>query len=164
MKSSEKKVILLLIIVLIVVIVVAVKRNNKGEVEKPKTTQIATETEQKEEEPKEKYVEVLEDGTKLNTSETLKTAKMVEGLEFKNIQLTNKDGQSVLLADVTNTKETATEIMLVNVIILDDAGEEIGKVGGIIAPLAPGATTQFNTSTTMDYANAADFKIEKAEN
>ena len=153
MKKKEKIMIIVLIVIAIVAVVFAVNRNKGSQ-----TNEVATENTNQ---IVEKYVQVLQDGTKLNTSEKLSKTKTVEGLEFKNIQLTNQGGQTVLLADVTNTNSTATQIMLVDVIILDDAGKEIGKVGGIVAPLSPGRTTQFNASTTMDYANAADFKIVK---
>ena len=49
--------------------------------------------------------------------------------------------------------------MTVAVILLDKNGKEIVTLGGIISPLQPGAKTQFNTSMTLDYANAYDFKI-----
>ena len=54
-----------------------------------------------------------------------------------NIQLTNANGQSVLLADVKNTTSVATKMMLVS------------------------ESTQFSTSIQIDYANAYDFKITK---
>ena len=48
---------------------------------------------------------------------------------------------------------------LVDVILLDKNGKEIVTLGGIISPLQPGEKKQFNTSMTLDYANAYDFKI-----
>ena len=48
-----------------------------------------------------------------------------------------------------------------DVIILDEKGNELGKVGGIVSPLEPSGTTQFNSSMTIDYSNAYDFKIVK---
>ena len=75
------------------------------------------------------------------------------------MQLTEQGSQTVLLADVTNTGSTATDIQLVDVTLLDKEGKEIITIGGIIAPLQPGASTQFNSSMTLDYANTYDFKI-----
>ena len=75
------------------------------------------------------------------------------------MQLTEQGSQTVLLADVTNTSSSATDMKLVDVTLLDKNGKEIVKVGGIISPLQPGAKTQFNTSMTLDYANTYDFKI-----
>ena len=70
-----------------------------------------------------------------------------------------KSSQTVLLADVTNTGSTETSIQLVDVTLLDENGNEIITVGGIISPLKPGAKTQFNAGMTLDYANTYDFKI-----
>ena len=151
MKKNEKRMILILLLVLVIAIIIfAVNKNsnkNKGE-------------NQTEENNTEKYVQVLEDGTKLNTSSELSKAKQVGAYKFENMQLTEQNGQTVLLADVTNTGNTATNMQLVDVTLLDKNGKEIVKVGGIISPLQPGAKTQFNTSMTLDYANTYDFKIE----
>ncbi|MBQ9298307.1 MAG: hypothetical protein IJ223_04685 [Clostridia bacterium] len=150
MRSGDKKAIIICAIAIIAIIVLLIIGGNKGK-EKGK----------QEEQVIEEYVEVLADGTRLNTSETLNKDKKLDDLTFQNIQLTNSNGQSVLLADVTNTGKTKTELTLVNIIILDKAGKELGTVGGIIIPLEPGQSTQFNSSMTMDYANAYDFKVVK---
>ena len=47
---------------------------------------------------------------------------------------------------------------------IDKNLEEIGRVGGIIVPLQPGQSTQFNSGTQSDYANAYDFKIVETQN
>ncbi len=152
MKANEKKGIIILIVVAIIIIAVIFfatrgkKTNTDSNTEENNTV-------------KEEFVQVLEDGTKLNTSSKLSETKIVNGLEFGNIQLTMKDGMSVLLADVKNNTGKATEMQLVDVTLLDKEGKEIVTVGGIIAPLENGASTQFNTSMTLDYANAYDFKV-----
>ena len=140
MKKKEKRLILTLVILLVVVCVVAVCRKNKKEknVSQDIPSLSVGENGSKTETPEvkeESYVKELEDGTKVNTSEALKTTKKVDDLEFTNIQLTNKDGQTVLLADVTNTGTTATEMTLVDVVILDSSGNEIGKVGRNNSPI-----------------------------
>ena len=154
MKKNEKKGIIILVFIAIVIIAViffATRGKDDKEVVENTTTNNA---------PVEEFVQVLEDGTKLNTSTKLNQTKKVNGLEFGNIQLTMQNGQSVLLADVKNTTSSATELTLVDVTLLDKEGNTIVKVGGIIAPLEAGASTQFNTSMTLDYANAYDFKVE----
>ena len=150
MKKKEKKGLLILIVLVIVVIGVVwfLTKQNNNEKEQETQNQVV-----------EEFVQVLEDGTKLNTSTKLKEVKKVNGLEFSNIQLTNKNGQSVLLADVKNTTTSATEIMVVNITLLDKEGNTIVEVGGIVRPLEPGETSQFNTGMTLDYANAYDFKV-----
>ena len=153
MKKSEKRMILILLVVLIIAIVVfAISKNankkNKG-----------NENTVEENNTVEEFVQVLEDGTKLNTSEQLSKTKQVGNYKFENMQLTEQGSQTVLLADVTNTGSTTTDIQLVDVTLLDKNGNEIVTVGGIISPLQPGASTQFNSSMTLDYANTYDFKI-----
>ena len=145
MKKNEKRMILILLVVLVIAIIIfAVNKNSNKN---------------KEENNTEKYVQVLEDGTKLNTSEQLNKTKQVGSYKFENMQLTEQGSQTVLLADVTNTGSTETSIQLVDVTLLDENGKEIITVGGIISPLKPGAKTQFNAGMTLDYANTYDFKI-----
>ena len=153
MKKKEKRMILILLVVLVIAIVAfLISRNaNKGN----KGTENNTTEENT---AVEEFVEVLEDGTKLNTSEQLSKTKQVGAYKFENMQLTEQGSQTVLLADVTNTSSSATDLQLVDVTLLDKDGKEIIKVGGIISPLQPGAKTQFNTSMTLDYANTYDFK------
>ena len=151
MKKNEKRMILILLAILLIAIVIfAVTKNKKG------NNNDNTEVENK---PVEEFVQVLEDGTKLNTSTKLNESRDVSGFRFENIQFTEQNGQSVLLADVTNNTGKATDYTLVDVILLDKTGKEIVKLGGIISPLQTGEKTQFNMSTTLDYANSYDFKI-----
>ena len=153
MKKKEKRMILILLVILVIAIVIfAVTKNKKGN-----NNNENTEVENK---PVEEFVQVLEDGTKLNTSTKFNESREVNGFKFENIQFTEQNGQSVLLADVTNnTEEAITDYTLVDVILYDKNGQEIITLGGIISPLQPGEKTQFNMSSTLDYANAYDFKI-----
>ena len=143
-------ILILLVVLVIAVVIFVVSKNKKGNKENTEENKVV-----------EEFVQVLEDGTRLNTSTKLNEMKKFEGLEFGNIQLTNSNGQSVLLADVKNTTQAETGLMLVNVILIDKNGNELGTVGGIISPLKPGESKQFNTSMTIDYANAYDFKVTK---
>ena len=148
MKNNEKKVLAVLVAITIIVIIIFIATREK----KNETVE--------ENKVEEEFVEVLEDGTKLNTSTKLNETKYVNGLEFGNIQLTMQNNQSVLLADVKNNTGKASSLTLVDVTLLDKEGNTIVKVGGIIGPLQNGESTQFNTSMTLDYANAYDFKVE----
>ena len=150
MKPKEKRMILILLVILIIAIIIFAVNKNKKDENTAEGNNVV-----------EEFVQVLEDGTRLNTSTKLNEMKKFEGLEFGNIQLTNSNGQSVLLADVKNTTQAETGLMLVNVTLIDKNGNELGTVGGIISPLKPGESKQFNTSMTIDYANAYDFKITK---
>ncbi len=156
MKKKEKRMILILLVILIIAIVIFVVSKNLNK--ESKTKENGSTTQQENTEPEE-FVQVLEDGTKLNTSTELNKEKQVGNYKFENMQLTTQDNQTVLLADVTNTGSNKTDIQLVDVTLLDKDGNEIITVGGIISQLEPGEKTQFNTSMTLDYANTYDFKI-----
>ena len=153
MKKQEKRMILILLAVLAIVIIVLVINKNAKKENKENKVETANNT------VAEEFVQVLEDGTKLNTSEQLNKTKQVGAYKFENMQLTEQGSQTVLLADVTNTSSSATNMQLLDVTLLDKNGKEIVTIGGIISPLQPGAKTQFNTSMTLDYANTYDFKI-----
>ena len=153
MGKNEKWMIAILAIITVVVIIVAVviKNNKKDEnkVAEGNTTQ----------QPKEEFVSVLDDGTRLNTSDKLHETKTVDGLEITNFQLTEKDNVTLLLGTVTNTSDTKKGGYPVDVKIVDRQGNEIITIVAFIGSLEPGQSTQFNTSATFDYANAYDFSI-----
>ena len=107
----------------------------------------------------EEFVQVLEDGTKLNTSTKLSETKIVDGLKIGNIQLTMQNGQSVLLADAENDTGKDIDIMLLDIILLDKNGNELTTIAGIIGNLKAGEKQQLNSSVTSDYANAYDFRV-----
>lgn len=107
----------------------------------------------------EKYVQVLVDGTKLNKSNKLSETKNVGDYKISNIQLTMKNNQSVLLADIKNTSKQETDTTLIDIILYDENKNKIATIPGIISPMKPGETTQLNSSITVDCANAYDFEI-----
>ena len=152
MKKKEKRMILILVIITIIalIILVVVNQNKKKE-----------EGQNQVENKAEEFVEVLEDGTKLNTSGKFSATRKLDGLEIGNIQLTNKDGASVVLANVTNTTNTATPLMEVTLTLLDKQGNELISLDGIIEPIPAGGTVQMSMGATADYANAYDFTIVK---
>ena len=152
MKKKEKRGLLILIIVAIAIITtLAIITNRKGK----KVNSDATE----ENKVVEEFVQVLEDGTKLNTSTKVSETKTVDGLKIGNIQLTMQNGQSVLLADAENDTGKDIDIMLLDIILLDKNGNELTTIAGIIGNLKAGEKQQLNSSVTSDYANAYDFRV-----
>ena len=147
MKKSEIKMIVIILIVgLIVIGVMLATRgtNKKGEE--------TTETE-------ESYTEVLEDGTRINTSEKTKKTKTVEGLEISNLQITEKDNVTIMLGTITNKSTETKEDITLKIKILDRNGKEITTVENYIGKLEVGKSTQLNTSTTYDYADMYDYEV-----
>lgn len=153
-RKKEKRIIVILLIILIIAIAVFVISNNKNKENIKNAENTAYENENTEE-----FVQALEDGTKINISEQLNKTKQIGTYKFENIQLAEQNNQTVLLANVTNTGNKATEMQLVDITLLNKNGEEVITIGGIIEALEPGANTQFNSSMTLDYANTYDFKI-----
>lgn len=152
MKEKEKRGLLILILVAIAIITtLAIITNRKGK----EVNSDATE----ENKVVEEFVQVLEDGTKLNTSTKLSETKTVDGLKIGNIQLTMQNGQSVLLADAENDTGKDIDIMLLDIILLDKNGNELTTIAGIVGDLKAGEKQQLNSSVTSDYANAYDFKV-----
>lgn len=152
MKKKEKKLILILSIITIVAIIAAIVIKNNSTNKKNNNPV---------EPPKEEFVDVLEDGTRLNTSDKLHETKTFEGMEISNFQVTEKDNVTVLLGTVTNVSDTTKGGYPINIKIVDKDGNEIVMVGAFLGTLEPGESTQLNTSATFDYANAYDFSITK---
>lgn len=152
MKEKEKRGLLILILVAIAIITtLAIITNRKGKEVNSDSTE--------EDKVVEEFVQVLEDGTKLNTSTKLSETKTVDGLKIGNIQLTMQNGQSVLLADAENDTGKDIDIMLLDIILLDKNGNELTTIAGIVGDLKAGEKQQLNSSVTSDYANAYDFRV-----
>ena len=149
MKKNEKRMILILLIILDIVIIAVVVGKNKGNKENTDENQV-----------KEEFVQVQEDGTKVNISSKLAETKTVGAYKIGNIQLTTKDNQSILLADVENVSSSATEMKMIEITLLDKEGNTLEKVPGVVKQLQPGETAQLNAGITEDYANSYDFKVE----
>lgn len=144
---TKKNLILIICAIALIVIILMVKNN-------------VNEKASNEAEKSQEYVQVLDDGTKYNTSNKLSKEKRLGDLLISNIQLTTKDNVTVLLADVKNTGASDTKLTPVTVKILDKSRKELAAVKGLISPLQAGEITQLNVGVTADYANAYDFEIE----
>lgn len=158
MKAKELMIVLGIIIVLLIVIIVAANVNKgKEDEEIPQTPSVGIVEENKVEE----FVEVQEDGSKLNTSEELKKTKTIEGLEISNIRLVENNNVSQVRADVTNPTNGTLGDFPVEIIVLDKEEKEITRIGGYIDKVKAGEKVELNASATSDFANAYDFDIVK---
>lgn len=154
-KEINKAIIIVILILVIAILIFVIQRNVKLNSENSQTnntTQNGT--------SEESYVEEIEPGVKINKSTKLNEAKDVNGLLVTNIQLSTESGMTTLLADVTNNTGTRTEVQTVNITLLDQEGQELTTVTGIIDTLEVGETTQLNIAMTTDYINAYDFAVE----
>ena len=158
MNKNEKRWIVLLVAVLVIAVVLIVGLSMSGN--KQDTTigqsqaQGATGTQAGD--------ESSDYATRVNTNEDFNSTKTYNDLEISNIQLSENNGTSVLLADVTNKGESTHEQETVKITIVGEDDSET-TVNAIIGTIEPGETIKLNTSMTADVVNAKDFKIEAGE-
>ena len=162
-KTLLLKIILVIIIIGVIALIImniikGVKQNSNKEEANAGEQQAQ---EEGEENAVEEFVQQTDDGTKVNVGSKLSENKEVEGLSFTNIQLTEKDNQSTLLADVENkTGKDIDDYTNLNITFLTKDGQEIITIKGILPPLKSGASTQLNAGLTQDVANAYDVEIK----
>ena len=156
------KIILGLIIVgIIVFIIMSIVKSNKAKKDAANAAQGQGSQQVEENVVKEEFVQQTDDGTKVNVGSKITEDKEVGGLKFTNVQLTEKDNQSTLLADVQNaTGRDITDYTNLDITFLTQDGQEIITIKGILAPIKAGETTQLNAGLTQDVANAYDLKIK----
>ena len=156
MNKKVKKIIATIMIIIVIAMVITIMlrfRNRKS------TENIRTVEEQII--PKEEFVDKLEDGTRINSSDKLHETKTFDGLEISDFQLTEKDNMTVLLGKITNNANTKKGGYAVNITVLDKDRNEMTTVVAYIKELQPGESTTLNVSSTFDYANAYDFTISR---
>ena len=154
MRKSEKR--LILIVILIAIIVISILLVVKNVVNKQ-------DGETAEQKPEEKYVEVSDIGERINKSEKMKEAKYIDDLEVTNIEISQKDGISILKATVKNNTGVEKGDYPIILKMLDENGNEICKENGYIGKIAPGETKTLNVSTMSDIANVYNLEITKAQ-
>lgn len=155
MNKKVKKIIATIMIILVIAMVVmlVIRYRKANDVENINTT----------EEPiaEEEFVDKLEDGTRINSSDKLHETKTFDGLEISDFQLTEKDNMTVLLGKITNNANTKKGGYAVDITVLDKDRNEMTTVVAYIKELQPGENTILNVSSTFDYANAYDFTISR---
>ena len=159
MNSNEKRWIILLVAVVIIAIVffVVITNINKGDngSQNNVTSQQSVQSGNNEQ-----FTTELDDGTKVNTSETFEQTKTYNNLEISNIQFTEKDGQSTFLADVKNNGTTTHEQEIVKITLLDENGNTVAELNPAIERIEPGKTAQINSMISADVTNVKDFRVE----
>ena len=153
MKKKEKQMILVVIIVGVIILGIIYF------VTRPKEEEGTVNDVAEQNEVVEEFVQVLEDGSKLNTSTKLNETKNVDGLEIGNIQLSMVGGETTLFADVKNNTGSDLGVTAIDIILLDKNEEEIVTIGGVIGDVKAGESVRLEASTTLDFANAYDFRV-----
>ena len=158
MTRDEKRWIILLVAVLLIAIFLIVGLIKSRDVVKEEIKQNENKIEQVR---NEEYVEILDDGTKVNTSNKLRENKQFNGLKINNITIEEKENETILEAEITNTTNKAQGDYAIYLKIKDDKGKEIKKIAGYINHIEPNEKTKLKIKTSYDFANAYDFEIEK---
>ena len=158
MNKNEKRWIVLLVAVLVIAVVLIVGLSMSGNKQDTtigqSQTQGTTGTQTGD--------ESSDYATRVNTNEDFNSTKTYNDLEISNIQLSENNGTSILLADVTNKGDSTHEQETVKITIVGEDDSET-TVNAIIGTIEPGETIKLNTSMTADVVNAKDFKIEAGE-
>lgn len=153
MKKKKIALIMLAIVIVIIVVIIVINVNNKEEKTIENTEEMLIN------ENGEKYVEILEDGSKINTSSKLSENRKIKGMTLTDIKLIYENNVTILQAKVIN--ETNKDIKLTPVVIklFDDQGNELQELEGLISPVKAGESVLFTALASADYANSYDFTI-----
>lgn len=148
MKKKEAIVIFTLIAIMVLILVIVIVKKGKNNQITPNVVN-------------EEFVEVREDGTRVNTSSKFAEAKKFDGLEIGNITLTEKNNESYIRATVKNTTTQVKGDDSITLTIIDKAGNTLTEVQGYLNTIQPGDTTILSIKASADFANAYDFKVSK---
>ena len=148
MKENEKKMIIILSAITLLLIIVFIR--SKGKENQKKEENIL---------PKEEFVTVMDDGSRVNKSSMLKKTKIIDGLEIGNITLKESGNESVIRATVKNTTSIKKGDEFIQLTIIDKDGNTLVKVKGYLNTINPGEKTELNIKASCDFANAYDFKV-----
>lgn len=156
MKGKKIMIVLGLIIVVLVAVIIGKSMNKTPQVD-PNSVGMQQEVNNNVDE----FVQVQEDGSKLNISEELQKTKIVEGLEISNIKVVENNNVTQVTANIKNPTDKTLGDFPVDIKIFDKNGKEIATIGGFIDKVKPGESTELNASATVGFANAYDFQIIK---
>ena len=132
-----------------VVLIMVIPRNDEEEKEREMNTQ------------EEKYAQVQDNGLKVNTSNKLKETKKLGNLEISNISLKSQGNESYITANVKNIGNTTNGDKFITITVLDDKQNIITKIDAYLSTIEAGQETILRSTTSADFANAYDFKVEE---
>lgn len=153
--------IIIIIIILLVVFKFNKKDNNKIDKNNSSTNDVIVVN--PDENNENEFIELQDDGTKLNKSEKFSQTKTIEGLEISNIKLTEKDNATEILADIKNTTDKDVEGFYADITFLDKNGQIIVILGGYIPSVEANGMATLNTNSSGNFANAYDFTVTRTE-
>lgn len=170
MKKEKIKVliILILLVVLVILSVILINKNSNNNV----TEELATQSEEDIYKEvltevlygEEKYVTHDEQGNRVNISSEMSKTVAIDGinnLEIRGIKITSKDNNTTISGTVTNVGNLTFDGDNITISLKDEKKKEILNVGVYIDAVNSGETVTFQTSVTMDLANAYSYTASK---
>lgn len=154
MSKKEIQGIIILMVTSIIIIGVIFLLTRKTEEEKYINTIVS-----KDEIIDNSIVQTVDSDTKVNVSSKLNEDKSVNGINFKNIQLVKVDKLTILSMDVENTTGKDIKDTMIKINLLDQNGNKIKAMSGIISAVKNGETVKLKSIANGDYTNAYDLKI-----
>lgn len=139
-------IVLIVIIALIVVIIIAANGGKDNDNKMQNNNE-------------ENYSTVLDDGTKINTSEKLKETKIYGSIQMSNMKIARQGEMTVLMADIQNIGESVLAKQRVKITLLDEAGQVITEITPDIRELQSGEVYTFSAGMTEDIVNAQNYTI-----
>ena len=139
-------IVLIVIIALIVVIIIAANGGKDNDNKMQNNNE-------------ENYSTVLDDGTKINTSEKLKETKIYGNIQMSNMKIARQGEMTVLMADIQNIGESVLAKQRVKITLLDEAGQVITEITPDIRELQSGEVYTFCAGMTEDIVNAQNYTI-----
>ena len=105
--------------------------------------------------------EIDKDGLKINNSPKIKEGIMFNDLQIKDIKIEAGESISIFNAKVENTLNKDLKSYLIDLVFLDENGNEIAKVETTFPELKQGKTGYITATSTKDIATAYEVKIER---
>ena len=108
-----------------------------------------------------RYIKILDDNSKINTSSKLSEVKSFEGLEFSDLKLVSSDGVSTLTGTITNKTDSVQTSRYFNCYMIDENNNVQYTLAIFLKKdLEPNETTTFGAGITLDNVNIYDFYID----
>ena len=162
MKNVKSKGAIVVCVIAVILIAVLLASGNNNQVNNTNNqTGNNIENQGNENKVVEEFVQEQADGSKVNTSEKLKTTKTVEGLELTNIRLVENGGLSEIMADAKNTTNSEIKELTMIITVLDKEGKTLAELQATVFNVGAGKTTTLRAGITDDIANAYDFTVRK---
>lgn len=157
-KKTVKAIVGLVAIIMLIVVGIVLITNINSKKDNENGTQ---QVENEEKTNKDEYVSEGEGGIRVNISKKIKEEKEIDGLKITDMEITEVDNVSTIVANVKNeTKEDKGEYAI-EIKLVDKERKEITRIAGYIGKIKAGESMALTTSATYDFANAYDCEIIK---